>query len=271
MNRRHLAFLILINALISLAIALGVSWVIEARRPDPEELAALYTPAAPAASGPASLPTDPPATNANEPVVTTNESLAEPTPAVASEPAVEAEATTSEASADDEVYIVQAGDSLLAIATRYGLTVADLVEANNLDNPDFVFSGQRLVIPRTGGGANIAATAAATATPAATGQGLRIGAVESPGALPSEAISLVNDSNLAVNLQGWKLGREGGPTYIFESVSIFPGGSLWIHSRAGNNTSVALYWGQESPIWESGAVIQLRDPQDEIITSAVVP
>ena len=45
MNRRQLAFLIVINAFISLAIALCVAWVIEARRPDPEELAALAQPA----------------------------------------------------------------------------------------------------------------------------------------------------------------------------------------------------------------------------------
>ena len=267
MNRRQLAFLILINALISLAIALGVAWTIEARRPDPEELAALYTPVA-AVAAPENLPASLPAAEASDPVV--DEPAAQPTAAAVSEPAVEAEAT-SEEPGEEEVYIVQAGDSLLAIATRYGLTVAELVDANKLDNPDFVFSGQRLVIPRAGGGDSSEAAPTATSTPAATGQGLRIGAVESPGSSLSEAISLVNDSNLAVNLQGWQLAREGGPTYTFESVSIFPGGSLWIHSRAGSNTSVALYWGEENPIWQSGAVIQLRNPQGELVTSAIVP
>ena len=46
MNRRQLLFLILVNGVVSLAIALIVVWAVEARRPDPEELAALYTPAA---------------------------------------------------------------------------------------------------------------------------------------------------------------------------------------------------------------------------------
>ena len=267
MNRRQLAFLILINALISLAIALGVAWAIEARRPDPEELAALYTPVTTTGVASENLPVNLPDT-VNDSVV--DEPTPEPTAVVGSEPAVEAEPVGEEAEAD-EVYIVQAGDSLLAIATRFGLTVAELVAANKLDNPDFVFSGQQLVIPRAGGGSSAAAEPTATSTPAATGQGLRIGAMESPGNLLSEAVSLVNDSNLAVNLQGWQLARDGGPTYTFESVSIFPGGSLWIHSRAGSNTSVALYWGEESPIWQSGAVIQLRNPQGELITSAVVP
>ena len=44
MNRRQLAFIMMVNAVISLAIALAVAWIVEARRPDLEELAARYTP-----------------------------------------------------------------------------------------------------------------------------------------------------------------------------------------------------------------------------------
>ena len=44
MNRGQLAFLVLVNAMVSLVIALAVILVFEARRPDPEELAAISTP-----------------------------------------------------------------------------------------------------------------------------------------------------------------------------------------------------------------------------------
>jgi hypothetical protein len=44
MNRRQLALVIILNALISLTIAVTVVWVVEQRRPDPETLAALATP-----------------------------------------------------------------------------------------------------------------------------------------------------------------------------------------------------------------------------------
>ena len=53
MNRRQLTFVILLNALISLTIAVGVVWVVEQQRPDPERLVALATPALPAFSSPA--------------------------------------------------------------------------------------------------------------------------------------------------------------------------------------------------------------------------
>ena len=44
-------------------------------------------------------------------------------------------------------YTVKAGDTLTAIATRYWTTVADIVSANGLTNPDFIRVGQVLTIP----------------------------------------------------------------------------------------------------------------------------
>jgi len=46
-----------------------------------------------------------------------------------------------------QVYIVQAGDTLYSLARRYGVTVADLVAANHIANPDLIYVGQRLTIP----------------------------------------------------------------------------------------------------------------------------
>lgn len=48
------------------------------------------------------------------------------------------------------VHVVQAGETLSAIAARYGVTTAALVEANKLENPDRLAIGQRLVIPSQG-------------------------------------------------------------------------------------------------------------------------
>jgi murein DD-endopeptidase MepM/ murein hydrolase activator NlpD len=46
-----------------------------------------------------------------------------------------------------EVYVVQSGDTLFAIALRFGVTATDIAAANNLSNPNLIFVGQRLVIP----------------------------------------------------------------------------------------------------------------------------
>jgi len=45
------------------------------------------------------------------------------------------------------IHIVRYGDTLYSIARRYGTTVAALVAANNIRNPNFIWVGQRLVIP----------------------------------------------------------------------------------------------------------------------------
>ena len=45
------------------------------------------------------------------------------------------------------LYVVQAGDTLSAIAEKYGVTVAAIQEANDLGASDLIFTGEKLVIP----------------------------------------------------------------------------------------------------------------------------
>ncbi|MCS6845691.1 MAG: LysM peptidoglycan-binding domain-containing protein [Caldilineales bacterium] len=44
-------------------------------------------------------------------------------------------------------HTVQAGETLYGIAVKYGVTVQAIMQANNLTNPDFIRTGQVLVIP----------------------------------------------------------------------------------------------------------------------------
>ena len=46
-----------------------------------------------------------------------------------------------------QTYVVQPGDSLYRVSLLYGVSIARLVEANNLINPNFIYTGQILVIP----------------------------------------------------------------------------------------------------------------------------
>lgn len=47
-------------------------------------------------------------------------------------------------------YLVRSGDTLFAIAGRFGTTVEAIMAANNLANPDIIFAGQVLLIPVEG-------------------------------------------------------------------------------------------------------------------------
>jgi len=56
------------------------------------------------------------------------------------------------ASAQDEipdgpVYVMQLGDTLSSVAIRFGLSVNDLIDANQIENPDNVPAGTYLVLP----------------------------------------------------------------------------------------------------------------------------
>lgn len=46
-----------------------------------------------------------------------------------------------------QTYIVQPGDTLYTIAQRFGLTIQDIADANNLTNLNYLLPGQVLRIP----------------------------------------------------------------------------------------------------------------------------
>lgn len=48
---------------------------------------------------------------------------------------------------DQFVYTVVSGDTLSTIAKRYGITLRELIEANDIEDPNFIRVGQKLVIP----------------------------------------------------------------------------------------------------------------------------
>jgi plastocyanin len=49
-------------------------------------------------------------------------------------------------------YVIMPGDTLSALALQFGVSVMDLARANGIRNPDLIFAGAVLVIPRSGDG-----------------------------------------------------------------------------------------------------------------------
>lgn len=48
------------------------------------------------------------------------------------------------------IYYVKSGDSLDSIARKFNVTVKDILNANVICNPNLIFTGQILVIPKKG-------------------------------------------------------------------------------------------------------------------------
>lgn len=53
---------------------------------------------------------------------------------------------TTQINTESVEYTVQSGDTLSAIARRYGTTVQELVDINNIQNPDLIYPGEKLRI-----------------------------------------------------------------------------------------------------------------------------
>lgn len=249
MNRRLLVFFILVNAFVSLTIAVTVVWIAEQRRPGLEELIVPSTPA------PAVILI---ATPTSGDVQTAPESGSPPsaTPTVVA---------ASPETGETEIYEVKKGDSLSAIAARFGVTPARLMEINDLADPNLVYEGTYLTIPVT----EQRGDAPADSGVGLPQQGLQL-RVENAGEVATESVQVLNDSNGAVNLQGWTLSRDGGPIYTFGSLLLFPGSGIHMHTGSGQDNSINLYWGQDAAAWPSGSTVVLRNSSGELTAQSTV-
>lgn len=108
------------------------------------------------AAEPAPAPETAPVVAATE-VATSTEPAAAPEPDAEPEPAAETEAAPAPEEAPQLTYVVESGDSLLAIAYLYNTTVEALMAANGLNDPDRLQIGQVLVIPSGSDLVNLAA------------------------------------------------------------------------------------------------------------------
>ena len=70
-----------------------------------------------------------------------------PQPIRDTSPAPETEDTTPGVEEFRETYIVVRGDTLIAIAARFGIHLNDLVRENNIADPTMIYVGQVLLIP----------------------------------------------------------------------------------------------------------------------------
>ena len=93
--------------------------------------------------------------------------------------------TTTTASASS--YVVKSGDTLSAIAAKYGISVDKLVKANGIQNQDFLLVGQKLTL-------NASATAK-TSTTSATAKSAVSATTSSSASVAGQSISLTSSTS----------------------------------------------------------------------------
>jgi hypothetical protein len=88
---------------------------------------------------------------------------------------------------------------------------------------------------------------------------MEITTIVGAGVPDSETVILRNTGSDQASLKGWKLQDEDANVYNFADVSLSPGGSIQIHTLAGQDSPIDLYWGQTASIWRSGETATLLD------------
>ncbi len=100
---------------------------------------------------------------------------------------------------------------------------------------------------------------------------ISIRTVVGAGNLDAEYVEIVSHSEGVVDLSGWQLMDEEGQTFTFPSLILNQGGAVEVHSKAGQDTVIKLYWQAESPVWRAGEIVKLLNPEGNIAATYSIP
>jgi hypothetical protein len=100
---------------------------------------------------------------------------------------------------------------------------------------------------------------------------LEIVSVIGTGVAETETVVLQNKGQDSILLTGWVLKNGSGTSYTFPQVKMFKDVIVQVHTSAGVNTPVDLYWGQNQAVWHSGDTASLYDTQGVLRASYLIP
>ncbi len=191
-------------------------------------------------------------------------------------------------------YEVQAGDTLGDIAQRYGAELQAIMTLNGLTDPKSLSSEQTLYIPLPPGisPAQLTKTPEA-ATPASKTEVTASNPTDNPaeqqnnaqqndaqvvianifgvGDLATERVRLERIGDGDLTLSNWTLQDQNNHTFTFPELTLYKGGAIDIYTGPGTNGVVALYWGLDQPVWQSGAIATLKDAQGKEQATFKIP
>lgn len=209
------------------------------------------------------------------------------------------------------LHTVAEGDTPFGIAEQYGADGFSLMEVNQLDDfaAANLQIGQVLIVPLEGcaltaadltpeGEAEAAALAVDEETPEVTAEPTEeatdeptptptvrptltlpptaenaqviIVDVVNAGDVTAEHLVIQNTGN-TVDMNGWTLSDSEENTYEFANMIVFSGASITLNTRAGANTPIVLFWGQDDAVWQPGDVATLRDENGQVQSIFRIP
>lgn len=100
---------------------------------------------------------------------------------------------------------------------------------------------------------------------------VEIVSVVGAGTLSTEVVVVRYNGGGELGLANWQLKDSNGNTFTFPQLILYTDGAVQVHTASGSDTVVDLYMGLRDPIWESGEVASLYDPQDNLRAVYRVP
>jgi len=100
---------------------------------------------------------------------------------------------------------------------------------------------------------------------------VEIVSVVGAGTLNAEVVVVQYNGDGELGLANWQLKDDNGNTFTFPQLTLYTNGAVQVHTASGPDTVVDLYMDLRDPIWESGEVARLFDPQDNLRAIYRVP
>jgi LysM repeat protein len=179
-----------------------------------------------------------------------------------------------------EEYQVTANDTLGEIADKYGLTVEEIMQFNQLKDPNALSVGMVIYIPVTPEFVpSDTPIPSPTRLPQTTGSPpavvndahVVINSVIGVGDLTSERVFLSRKGSGVLILDGWKLKDQNGNEFVFPNLELFEGGAVNVWTTVGTPNVVDLYWGLQYAVWQSGETVTLVDSDGKVQATYKIP
>lgn len=115
----------------------------------------------------------------------------------------------------------------------------------------------------------------APAQPAATaGEPVRLVLIDNVfgiGNLKDEYVLIKRTGDGELSLTNWRLEDGSGSSFTFPALTLYPNGAVQLHTAAGANSVVDLYWGRDAAVWQIGKTVTLYDEQGSLRATYRIP
>jgi hypothetical protein len=91
------------------------------------------------------------------------------------------------------------------------------------------------------------------------------------GSAASEIVVLRREGEGELELTNWKLQDADGNVFTFPGLTLYKDGAVYVHSTAGANTVIDLYWNMADSIWQSGETATLIDSLGQVQATYQIP